>query len=76
MVLPYLLSMRDSSFSPFSVGFRGSAPTSISNLRYVSAPRPIPQWPKHVIITGAGGNGANFDKSNHYLELELVSLTI
>jgi hypothetical protein len=27
-------------------------------------------------MTGAGGNGANFDKSNHYLKLELVSLTI
>src|SRR5712691_8459587 len=68
MVLPYLLRTLDSSFPPFSVGLRGSAPTSSNNLLYASAPRPMPQWPKHVISTGAGGSGASFDKLNHYYE--------
>ena len=75
MVLPYLFSTRDSSFSPLRVGLSGSAPTSSSNLLYASAPNPIPQCPKHVISTGAGGSGVNFDKPNHHYEDWFVSLT-
>ena len=72
IVLPYLFRTLDSSFV-LIVGFKGFAPTSSNNLLYDSAPRPIPQCPKHVIMTGAGGRGAeSLDNSpNHTLDQSL-----